>query len=293
MKLSKLLIMVAGLGFSMVDFVQGGGPHLAEVVHQGDLINSKADETDPFLTPDGYRMLYVSNAGGTFDIMITAKEDLQEPWKKVQKAPEPFNSDEGDERSPVFARNAKTKVLFWASNRIADTRFKDLKNFDIFERSGTLKPNRVLQISTKQDEMYPSVASQGREFFFSRKTDEGWRIFTSKGPAYGAVGKGELVKEIPAGFTNPVVNPLGLTMYLQGKLENGKTSIFRTTRIRPGRYWGKPKPIINLNHPESKQGDMAPSLDRSGRVLFFASDRPGGQGGLDIYTVAIADLKTD
>ena len=38
-------------------------------------------------------------------------------------------------------------------------------------------------------------------------------------------------------------------------------------------------------------GDRSPCLSRDGLTLYFASDRDGGKGGLDLYSVAVADLK--
>ena len=46
-----------------------------------------------------------------------------------------------------------------------------------------------------------------------------------------------------------------------------------------------------LNHPESKKGDMQPALNADGTRLYFVSDRPGGKGGLDIWTVPTTQLK--
>jgi hypothetical protein len=37
---------------------------------------------------------------------------------------------------------------------------------------------------------------------------------------------------------------------------------------------------------------MSPCLTRDGKFLYFASDRPGsgGKGGLDLYSIATAEL---
>jgi hypothetical protein len=36
---------------------------------------------------------------------------------------------------------------------------------------------------------------------------------------------------------------------------------------------------------------MQPAITADGTRLYFVSDRPGGKGGLDIWTVATAQLK--
>ena len=55
--------------------------------------------------------------------------------------------------------------------------------------------------------------------------------------------------------------------------------------------WTKPEPVVKLNHPEAKRGDMSPVLSIDGTRLYFSSDRPGGKGGLDLWVVPIASLK--
>ena len=92
-------------------------------------------------------------------------------------------------------------------------------------------------------------------------------------------------------FHRATVAGKGLTMYLQGPLENGKIGIHRSTRDKVGDPWSKPEPVTALNHPDSKKGDMQPALSSDGARLYFASDRPGGKGGLDIWMVTTAQLK--
>ena len=77
-------------------------------------------------------------------------------------------------------------------------------------------------------------------------------------------------------------------MYLQGPLEKGRWGLFVSTKTNDG--WGKPEPLDTLNHPEGPTGDRSPNLSRDGSQLYFASDRPGGQGGLDLYVIATKEL---
>src|SRR5262249_9759541 len=107
----------------------------------------------------------------------------------------------------------------------------------------------------------------------------------------GGQGWGEpaLVKELPADFHHVTLTPGGKTMYLQGPLGGGRTGLFVSTRTAKG--WCKPSELDELNHPEGKRGDFSPSLTRDGTLLYFASDRPGGKGGLDLYVVSPALFK--
>jgi hypothetical protein len=47
--------------------------------------------------------------------------------------------------------------------------------------------------------------------------------------------------------------------------------------------WGKPEPLDELNCEEAPTGDKSPCVSRDGSLLYFASDRPGGKGGFDLW----------
>ena len=79
-------------------------------------------------------------------------------------------------------------------------------------------------------------------------------------------------------------------MYLQGPLDDGRTGIYRSKRTKIGAAWSKPEPVTALNHPEAKRGDMSPCL--AGDKLYFASDRPGGKGGMDLWSVSLMQLSS-
>jgi len=78
-------------------------------------------------------------------------------------------------------------------------------------------------------------------------------------------------------------------MYLQGPLDGGRTGLFVATKSAAG--WSKPEALTMLNHPEAPKGDRSPALSADGNFLYFASDRPGGKGGLDIWAVQTAELR--
>lgn len=78
-------------------------------------------------------------------------------------------------------------------------------------------------------------------------------------------------------------------MYLQGSLENDRWGLFVSTKL--GATWKRPEPLELLNSLDAPTGDCSPSLSPDGMVLYFASDRPGGQGGLDLWVVPTVQLR--
>ena len=81
----------------------------------------------------------------------------------------------------------------------------------------------------------------------------------------------------------------GRTMYFSSKGHNifGGYDIFVSYLDELG-HWGKP---INLGYPiNTPYDDLFYSATASGRYAYIASNRPGGEGGLDIYKVTYKGL---
>lgn len=67
----------------------------------------------------------------------------------------------------------------------------------------------------------------------------------------------------------------------------GESDIWRSTRATTGDPWGPAEHVIELS---SAQNENTPALSRDGRTIWFASGRPGGLGGEDIWTSTRATL---
>ncbi len=68
-------------------------------------------------------------------------------------------------------------------------------------------------------------------------------------------------------------------VYDQKNLEDNKLMLYDSNY--DGTYWSDPKSIETLNSLDYSTGQA--SLSPDGQVMYFASDRPGGFGGVDIY----------
>ncbi|MEL6796357.1 MAG: hypothetical protein AAFO89_05980 [Planctomycetota bacterium] len=68
-------------------------------------------------------------------------------------------------------------------------------------------------------------------------------------------------------------------MVLTRRSSRGDTDLYVSTRSDRG--WSTPEPIDSVNSPDN---ELAPTLSPDGKRLLFASDRPGGLGGLDIWS---------
>lgn len=249
-----------------------------------DKLNSKFDDTDPCVLPNNTQLLYTVVQDDRSAVFLSRRTAASQPWPAGKAF---LEGKEADHIGPFFHFGLKT--VFFSTNKVPDPSLKDLRNFDIYQKKGELAELPLSGISTKEDEAYPYVTPRGTEFYFSRRTPEGWVQFMAKGPAPGPIGQAESLGFGP-GFHHATLTASALLMYLEGPVGEGRTALFRSRRARVGAAWSKPEPIPNLA-ADGKRGDRAPSLSPDGKRLYFASDRPGGQGGLDIWAVSTSDLK--
>ncbi len=260
-----------------------------------DSINTEADEDDPFPASDNRWLYYSANGKGKFDIMVARRATAGSRWGKGQPL-EGYVPTEADDRSVcVTPEGSFPQFLYYATKKD-----KTSKNFDIYvavkQNPGADKvfaaPTPVNAVCTEADEMHPWLAAGGKELYFSRKTKEGWRVFMARrASAAGPQGFDEpvLLEDLPPDFHHATLTPDGKTMYLQGPLEKGRWGLFTATRA--GKGWNKPEPLEALNDAEAPTGDRSPALSRDGSRLYFASDRAGGKGGLDLWIIDTASLK--
>ncbi len=81
-----------------------------------------------------------------------------------------------------------------------------------------------------------------------------------------------------ANVGQPTISPDGTLMIFSSVEEAGNANLF--LRLWDGTRWLKPRPMRALN---SAFHETAPALSPDGKFLYFASDRPGGRGGDDIW----------
>jgi hypothetical protein len=257
-----------------------------------DKVNTKADEDDPHLSSDGKTLYYTSTANGKSDVWMAHRSSASQPWSGGKLVPD-INS-KADTRSVfVTPEGVFPQRLYYATNKDPEKNRKG-DNFDLYFVTKQLPSadftfETALPFCTAEDEMHPWLTAQG-EFYFSRKTKKGWRVFFAARPKSGGqFGEPVLLKDLPADFQHVTLTPDGKTMYLEGPLDNGRTGLFRCSATGSN-SWSKPEALDDLNSTDAPTGDRSPSLSRDGAMLYFASDRPGGKGGLDLYVVPTKDL---
>lgn len=286
----SLLTVVAAIGLS---FSADASDEVKLVSPNNLAINTKADEDDPFISNNGLSLWYCCNQSGKFDILTAKRRTLRSVWGKGEQ-PDGYLQSEVDDRGVCLTREGVyPQYLYYAT-----LKDKDTNNFDLYvavkqdEGKAFTEPTPVQATNSEADEMHPWLSTDGKQLYFSRKTKEGWRVYMCKrAQATGAQGfdKPILLEELPAGFHHATLTRDGNTMYLQGPLDGGRTGLFVATKSTKG--WNKPLALTMLNHPKAPKGERSPALNADGSFLYFASDRPGGKGGFDIWVVQTALLR--
>ncbi|MFY0653131.1 MAG: PD40 domain-containing protein [Cyclobacteriaceae bacterium] len=181
---------------------------------------------------------------------------------------------------------------------------KELSNIEehksVKEKVNYFRVKNLEAINTPSAE-YSPIYNNGFLYFTSNRN--GGKIYKTTGTPftdiYKVKTKGAKVDlatlaPLPEVINDPNINEGSITMSKDGssviyaKGNNGKYSgtdevDLYFTRVRNGR-WSRPR-IINISRRDS--WDSSPALTPDGRTLYFASNRPGGFGGVDIYSARL------
>jgi WD40-like Beta Propeller Repeat len=277
--------------------VSVGGLHSSKA-EEGDLIevtnltfNTSADEDDPHLAEGGLALYYTLSTKGEDNLRVARRRGAASAWPAKTTLIDDYIKNKGETRSAFATQGRYPQWLYFAAKDDKG------KNYDLFvsvkQAAGRVwtEPTPVMNVNSEEDECFPWVAADNKALYFSRKTKDGWKLMISTRTNAAGPGGWRDPEEVGllVGFHHATLTPDGKTMIVQGPLEKDRVGLFLCTKA--GKVWGKPEPITGLNHPEGKIGDRAPNLSRDGSMLYFASDRPGGKGGLDVYAAKMANVR--
>lgn len=259
----------------------------------GDSINTKWSEYFPSLTADGEVLIFTRR-----DFESDENFYRSESNKGIWSRPEPLTGVNTPDNEGAQAISPDGSwLIFTGCNRMGDG---SQGACDLYwsqlRKNGWTKPVPFSSIINSPDwDAQPTIGADNKTVIFtsnrpgSRGSMDLWQ--TTRG-ADGKWGKPDNLGptiNTPGKDHTPFLHPDGQTLFFASDSLPGMggSDIFFSRR-QPDGAWGTPQ---NLGYPintKGEEGMLVVSLD--GRTAYFASDRPGGRGGLDIYTFELPEF---
>ncbi|MBS1652452.1 MAG: OmpA family protein [Bacteroidetes bacterium] len=185
---------------------------------------------------------------------------------------------------------------------------KSAKKENELRKNVPFNPMVVKGVSTERDEYLAYISPDDRDCFFVRRlpVKDMNKVYTSDAEREtfmiakrDKTGKFNSGTPMPPPFNTTDDNQGGCSISIDNKhlyfamqkMEGGlQPNIDLYVSDFDGENWSDIRKLSpNVNHP--KYWDSQPSIASDGLTLYFASDRPGGYGGIDLY-VTTKDTKT-
>jgi outer membrane protein OmpA-like peptidoglycan-associated protein/tetratricopeptide (TPR) repeat protein len=269
-------------------------------VNMGDSINSEYEEYFPAITADGITFLFTRRMPSVTGMGAkTEQEDfytstLGKSWSMAKPLSE-INT-KGNEGAPCLSADGQY-LFFIGCEEIFDDEdsYKTKGSCDIFlsKKDGNkFKNPRNLNepLNSPGWESQPSFSSDGRTLYFVRAIKNKsnitqYDIMVSRIGDNSAWSEPESVSDMintPSDEMSVFIHPDDQTLYFasDGHPGMGGLDIYMSKKDSTGK-WGKP---LNLGYPINTIKDENSLLvSPNGEIGYFASDRAGGLGGLDLY----------
>ncbi len=273
-------------------------------------VNTKDDEYFPVITIDGKKM-YFTGSGRTDNLKgedIFYSDFINGLWMPAQRMKKPFSTKDDDAVNSVSA-DGNILVLFgnykgafgggdnfYAEKTVSGwseiKAFPNPLNTKYWECDGFLTADGKAFIFTSDRKGGVGDFHRGGYFFHggyegntdiyvSVKTDSGWGAPINLGTAINT----------PYSERSPFLHPDGKTLYFSSDAHYGLggLDVFKSVKINDSSWtdWSEP---VNLGKDINTSGnDIAYKITTDGKLAYFSSDRAGGKGGYDIYSVTLPE----
>ncbi|MDP3145645.1 MAG: OmpA family protein [Bacteroidota bacterium] len=270
-------------------------------INAGPGINTEYGEYFPAITGDGKQFLFTrglprEGMPGFFNEDFFTSNNNNNTWQTA--LPISIINSYGNEGAPSLSADGNIMFFASCSDATGDYGSPDRKGFgscDIFysqkvNGKWTKPHNAGPVINTANFESQPSFSSDGKELYFvrgvlHRGAAKEYDIYVSKisdnGKFLPPVKLGPNINT-PQMEESVFIHPDNMTLYFSsaGHPGMGGLDIFMSKR-QPNGEWGK---AINLGYPINTFNDENSLLvNPGGKIAYFASNKAGGYGDLDIY----------
>jgi Tol biopolymer transport system component len=281
-----------------------------KIENMGTVINSQYDDKTPCITADGKKLVFNSRRPETTDAPLDVEGDgryfediymsqwdtLNHKWTPAEPVPGNVNTDAHD---GVLSISPDGKQIFiYLNDPNGESRGGDIYVSKVAGNKWKTPESLNKPINTTYWEGGACISPDGKTMFF---VSESPKYGKEKGFGQADIWMVEKISKTEWGKPKnlgPEVNspyqevgiflaPDGKTLFFcsNNKQSMGDYDIFKTT-LTAGK-WSKP---VNLGFPinsERRDGPFVLSADP--KTAYFSSDRKGGLGETDIYTIDLSN----
>jgi WD40-like Beta Propeller Repeat len=259
-------------------------------VNLGPTINSSFIDFTPEISRDGLSLYFSSNrpgGSGLNDLWVAQRPGLDAEWGLPINLGTVINTG-ANEAAPHLSRDGHYLVFTsnraeggFGSNDLWVSRRVDIHDDLAWEEPVNLGP------PVNGPSFDAGATLWHREFYFTsdRESTGPPDVFVSLLGPHGALGPPVLVPELSSEGNDlrPSIRFDGLEIFVSSNRAGslaGSQDVWVSTREHPDEPWSPPANLgaeINTEFQEQQ-----PAISGDGTVLLFGSDRPGGNGGLDL-----------
>jgi hypothetical protein len=285
--------LLVGAGSAKADFTFGTPTNL------GPVVNSSANEHPAGMTADGLSLYFSSRRpggySGWYDIYVSTRPTRDDPWEEPVNLGPAINTVNSD-----FEPDITPDGLILVFVRIGT----GVPDWDIWMSTRPTRDdpwgqrvNLGRTVNSPDSDMDPTISADGRTLYLS-----------SRRP--GGQGESDIWMTTRPTRNDPWAEPVNLGPPVNSSSTEACSHITADGRMllfysrRPGGYgdadlWMTRRPTVD--HPWSEPVNLGPVINTvgseayahispDGQLLYFRSDRPGGQGGTDIWQAPIIPI---
>ena len=265
--------------------------------NMGSNVNSKYNEYLPSVTADEQTLVITRRLPrdtASTEISSSDQEDFyishklnDSTWSKALPLGPPINTP-GNEGAQCISPDGKA-IYFTACERPDGYGSCDLYYSEKIGNTWGVPKNMGPVVNSDKWDSQPSISSDGKTLYFTSARGGGkgnmdiWKTVKDDKGVWGKpTNLGDSINT-PGGEMSPFIHPDDQTLYFSsnGHLGMGGFDIFYSRKDSAGN-WRKP---VNIGYPINTFADESYLIVNSnGDLAYFASDRPGGVGNMDIYT---------